>query len=118
MVEKPRLGPVGVWLALLGTRPADEERAAVRALEEMGYGADGAHPYLTTPRHTARARAILGPAALLAPEQGFVLETDPAAARAAGRSHLAGYLQLPNYVNAWREDGFTDEDLADGGSDR
>ena len=28
------------------------------------------------------------------------------------------YLALPNYVNAWRWLGFSDEDLADGGSDR
>ena len=28
------------------------------------------------------------------------------------------YLKLPNYVNSWREEGFEDADLADGGSDR
>jgi hypothetical protein len=27
-------------------------------------------------------------------------------------------MRLPNYVNNWREDGFTDEDFQDGGSDR
>jgi probable F420-dependent oxidoreductase len=78
----------------------------------------GAHPYLTTPAHTARAREILGDGPLLAPEQGFIIETEPAKARAAAREHLSYYLVLPNYVNSWREDGFGDEDFADGGSDR
>jgi probable F420-dependent oxidoreductase len=55
---------------------------------------------------------------VLAPEQGVVLETDPARARAIARQHLAGYLKLPNYTNSWREDGFGDADFADGGSDR
>jgi probable F420-dependent oxidoreductase len=78
----------------------------------------GAHPYLTTPKHTARARATLGEGPLLAPEQGFVIETEPERARAIARTHLEYYLELPNYVNAWREDGFEDADFADGGSDR
>jgi probable F420-dependent oxidoreductase len=78
----------------------------------------GAHPYLTTPKHTARAREILGEGPLLAPEQGFVIEPEPEQARAIAREHLRYYLVLPNYVNAWREDGYEDADFADGGSDR
>jgi probable F420-dependent oxidoreductase len=78
----------------------------------------GAHPYLVTPAHTARARAVLGAGPVLAPEQGIVLETDPARARAVAREHLTNYLKLPNYTNSWREDGFGDADFADGGSDR
>jgi probable F420-dependent oxidoreductase len=60
----------------------------------------------------------LGPEALVAPEQAVVLETDPEVARRIAREHLAGYLGLPNYSNNWRRIGFTDHDLADGGSDR
>jgi probable F420-dependent oxidoreductase len=78
----------------------------------------GAHPYLTTPKHTARAREILGEGPLLAPEQGFVIEPEPDKARAIAREHLRYYLTLPNYVNAWRDDGYGDADFADGGSDR
>jgi probable F420-dependent oxidoreductase len=52
------------------------------------------------------------------PEQGVVLETDPDRARAIARSHLAGYLLLPNYSNNWKRFGFTDDDLGDGGSNR
>jgi probable F420-dependent oxidoreductase len=80
--------------------------------------AAGAHPYLTTPEHTQRAREILGAGRLLAPEQRVVLETDPATAREVGRRHLAVYLGLPNYTNNLRRLGFTDDDLAGAGSDR
>jgi probable F420-dependent oxidoreductase len=90
-----------------------------RRMLELGRDrAHGVHPYLVTPAHTARARAVLGPGPVLAPEQGVVLETDPAKARAVAREHLTNYLTLPNYTNSWREDGFGDADFADGGSDR
>jgi probable F420-dependent oxidoreductase len=89
-----------------------------RMLELARDRAHGAHPYLVTPAHTARAREILGPAPVLAPEQGVVLEADPARAREIAREHLTAYLRLPNYTNSWREDGFGDDDFADGGSDR
>lgn len=78
----------------------------------------GAHPYLTTPEHTAQAREILGDGKLLVPEQKVVLSTDPDQARAIARERLAMYLQLPNYTNNWLRLGFTESDLADGGSDR
>jgi probable F420-dependent oxidoreductase len=78
----------------------------------------GAHPYLATPEHTATARDILGHDRLLAPEQGVVLETDPATARAIARKNLAMYIGLPNYVNNWLRHGFTADDVAAQGSDR
>lgn len=78
----------------------------------------GTHPYLVTPEHTATARERLGAGPLVAPEQGVVLETDPDKARAIARLHLANYLPLPNYFNNWQRIGFTEEDRADGGSDR
>jgi probable F420-dependent oxidoreductase len=78
----------------------------------------GTHPYLVTPEHTHAAREAIGPDALVACEQGVVLETDPATARATARTHLQIYLGLPNYTNNWKRIGFTDDDLADGGSDR
>jgi probable F420-dependent oxidoreductase len=78
----------------------------------------GTHPYLVTPELTARAREGIGPDGIVASEVGVVLETDPAAARAIARIHLQTYLGLPNYSNNWKRQGFTDDDLADGGSDR
>jgi probable F420-dependent oxidoreductase len=80
--------------------------------------ADGAHPYLTQPEHTAMARQILGPDKLLAPDQKVVLETDPAEARRVARMHLAGYLAQPNYRNSFVRQGFAVDDLDEGGSDR
>jgi probable F420-dependent oxidoreductase len=80
--------------------------------------ADGAHPYNTTPQHTAEARAILGSGKLLCPELWVLHETDRATARRSAREALSHYLQLENYVNAWRGQGFGDADLAGGGSDR
>ncbi|MFC9928668.1 LLM class F420-dependent oxidoreductase [Streptomyces sp. NPDC127190] len=80
--------------------------------------AAGAVPYLVTAEHTARAREILGADALLAPELKVVLEADPERARTLARSALAIYLSLPNYTNNFLRLGFTEEDLADGGSDR
>jgi probable F420-dependent oxidoreductase len=80
--------------------------------------ADGAHPYNTTPEHTAEARSILGPGKLLCPEVWVLLESDRATARRAAREALSRYLQLENYVNGWHRQGFGDDDLAGGGSDR
>jgi len=79
---------------------------------------DGAHPYCVTPEHTAAARRVLGPGKLLCPELMVLLETDAAKARAAARTALSTYIQLENYANNWRRLGFTDDDLASGGSNR
>jgi probable F420-dependent oxidoreductase len=80
--------------------------------------ADGAHPYNTGPAHTKEARAILGPGKLLCPEVWVLRERDPEKARRAGRAALSRYLQLENYLQGWKRQGFADEDLANGGSDR
>jgi probable F420-dependent oxidoreductase len=77
----------------------------------------GAHPYLVTPGYTKRAREVLGPRPLLAPEQKVVLDPDPDRARALARGALTYYLRLSNYTNNLRRLGFSDADLADGGSD-
>lgn len=79
--------------------------------------ADGIHPFLTTPDHTASARQLLGDG-LIAVEQGVVLAADLSAARATARANLARYLAWPNYRNHFLRSGFSDDDLADGGSDR
>jgi probable F420-dependent oxidoreductase len=79
---------------------------------------DGAHPYNTTPKHTAQARELLGPGPLLCPEQAVVLETNPAKARATARKFLAIYLTLPNYTNNFLRLGFQEGDFANGGSDK
>ena len=78
----------------------------------------GAHPYLTTPEHTAQARELISNTVFLAPEHKVVLTTDAEEARAIGRKTVGFYLDLSNYVNNWKRLGFTDEDVAKPGSDR
>jgi len=80
--------------------------------------ASGAHPYFVPVEHTAIAREVIGAGPILAPEQKVVLETDPTAARAVARAAMAIYLGLPNYTNNLIRLGFTEDDLAHGGSDR
>ncbi|TDD57114.1 LLM class F420-dependent oxidoreductase [Kribbella antibiotica] len=89
-----------------------------KVLQLSGSRTAGALPYLTTPEHTREARRSLGGGVLLAPEQKVVLETDVDIARTTGREYLATYLGLTNYVSNLKRLGFTDEDIADGGSDR
>jgi probable F420-dependent oxidoreductase len=79
--------------------------------------ADGAHPYNTTPKHTAEARELLGPDPYLCPEQAVILEKDPAKARAIARKFLGIYLGLPNYTNNFLRLGFQETDFSNGGSD-
>ncbi len=78
----------------------------------------GAHPYFTTPEHTAMARQVMGPDAWLCVEQKVLLETDAAKARQLARLSAGIYLGLENYRNNWKRLGFTDDDFANGGSDR
>ncbi|MFC6086037.1 LLM class F420-dependent oxidoreductase [Sphaerisporangium aureirubrum] len=120
------------------TKPYDALRRYLDVLDESGVPRDrrmlaalgpkvmrlagersaGAHPYLTTPEHTRRAREILGHGPLLAPEQKVVLSEDPVAARELARRTLRLYLGLRNYTANLRRLGFTDDDLAAPGSDR
>lgn len=71
----------------------------------------GAHPYLVSPEHSAIARRILGPGKLVAPEQGVVLESDPAKARELAVGALTHYGRLPNYRNNWLRLGFTEDSI-------
>lgn len=77
----------------------------------------GAHPYLTTPEHTAHARELIGNTVFLAPEHKVVLTTNANEAREIGRKLADFYLGLSNYVNNWRRLGFTDADVRKPGSD-
>jgi probable F420-dependent oxidoreductase len=78
----------------------------------------GAHPYLVTTEYTRQARQLLGPRPLIATEHKAVLEADQEAARAIGRPRVRSpYLGLVNYTSNLRRLGWTDADLADGGSD-
>jgi probable F420-dependent oxidoreductase len=80
--------------------------------------AQGAHPYLVTPEHTAFAREVLGPGPLLAVEQAVVLSTDRDVVRRRAHWHLEIYTGLANYRASWLRQGFTEQDAVRGGSDR
>jgi probable F420-dependent oxidoreductase len=88
-----------------------------RVLRLAAQRSAGAHPYLTTPEHTAKARELLGGAVYLAPEHKVVLTTDAERARAIGRQTVEFYLGLSNYVNNWLRLGFTEADVHKPGSD-
>jgi probable F420-dependent oxidoreductase len=108
------------YAAPLPVSPVPRLVAALRPkmLELAATKAAGAHPYLVPVEHTALAREVMGPDAILAPELAVVLDSDPAAARAAARGYLRPYLDMPNYTNNLRALDFSDDDFADGGSDR
>ena len=108
------------YIAMRPTTPMRRVLAALgpKMLELAGEKADGAHPYFVPPEHTAFARSTMGEGPLLCPEQAVLLETDPEKARAIGRSHTQIYCAQPNYVNNLKRLGFTDEDVAGGGSDK
>ncbi len=100
--------PVPLVLAALG--PKMLELAAARA--------DGAHPYFVPIEHTPFARKALGPESCLAVEQTAVLSTDSETARRIARGFARHYLALPNYANNLRRLGWSDDDIANDGSDR
>lgn len=89
-----------------------------RVLRLAAQRSAGAHPYLTTPEHTAKARELLGGAVYLAPEHKVVLSTDAEKAREIGRQTVEHYLGLGNYVSNWLRLGFTEADVRTPGSDR
>ncbi len=109
--------------AVMAVGPSEPPKTVLAALgpkmlELAASAADGAHPYWTTPEHTAIAKAALGDDKMLCVEQKVVLATDPTVARAAARQALGMYIGLPNYFKNWFRLGFSEDDLADGGSDR
>jgi len=84
-----------------------------KMLELSATATDGAHPYWTTPTHTAQAREIMGPDALLCVEQKVILSTDEDAVRPAAAIQVDRYAALPNYRNNWKRLGYTDQQIDD-----
>ena len=101
--------------------PRDERAVAALGPKMLDLAAErslGAHPYFTPPEHTRFARERVGPGVLLAPEVTVVVEPDPETARELARAFAARYLALTNYSANLLRHGFTEDDLANGGSDR
>ena len=89
-----------------------------KMIELSGSAADGAHPYLATPAHTAIAREILGPDKWVVPEQAVVVGGDDAEQMRRAHLHLQIYSGLPNYRNSWKRLGFDESDFVPGGSEK
>ncbi len=109
-----------LFMAAQPTTPPQRVLAALgpKMLALAAERAAGAHPYNVTPVHTEMARKVLGDGPFLVPDQKVVLCSDASVARAVGRASIKIYLGLPNYVNNFFRQGFTEDDLRDGGSDR
>jgi probable F420-dependent oxidoreductase len=109
--------------AYAAVRPAEKPPTVLAALGPQmlklaATKTQGAHPYFTTPEHTAMARKVMGPEAWLCVEQKVLLESDPVKARQLARLTAGMYLGLENYRNNWKRTGFADSDFENGGSDR
>jgi probable F420-dependent oxidoreductase len=107
----------------VGDDPVPRERRclaalAPRMLELARERSLGSHTYFVSVEHTQAARQRLGEGALLAPELACVLDEDTDSARTAGRDYARLYLGLSNYTRGLIDHGFSDGDIADGGSDR
>jgi probable F420-dependent oxidoreductase len=101
--------------------PADERCLAAlrpKMIDLAGERTAGVHSYFVPVEHTRTARERLGPGKLLAPEVACVVDTDTARARAVARDYAKLYLGLRNYTQNLLDHGFTEHDIADGGSDR
>jgi probable F420-dependent oxidoreductase len=101
--------------------PVPRERMVVAALgpKMLDFSFErslGTHPYFTPPAHTKFARDRLGPTALVAPEQAVVVDSDPTSAVEKARKYADMYLKLTNYTANLKRFGYSDEDIADGGT--
>jgi probable F420-dependent oxidoreductase len=100
--------------------PAERCLAALRPrmLELARERSAGSHTYFVPVEHTRIARERLGPGKLLAPELTCVVDTDADRARAVARDFAKLYLGLRNYTQNLLDLGYTEDDIAGGGSDR
>lgn len=106
-----------------GLKPAETPPRVIAALgpKMLELARDmctGAHPYFTSPEHTAMARKILGPDKWLCVEQKVILEPDAKKARELARPVAQIYTGLPNYRNNWLRMGLSEADFENGGSDK
>ena len=101
--------------------PKDERLAAALGPKMLDLSKErslGTHPYFIDVEHTRFARERLGPDALVAPEVAVVVEEDPETGRRLAREYASTYLGLSNYTSNLLKFGYTERDIADGGSDR
>ncbi len=104
------------------TPPPVKERCLAalgpKMLDLAGERTAGAHTYFVPVEHTRFARERLGSGKFLAPELACVIDTDPVRAKAVARDYAKLYLGLRNYTQNLLRFGFSEADVAYGGSDR
>ena len=101
--------------------PRDERCVAALGPKMLDLCAErslGTLTYFTPVEHTRFARERVGENALVATELACVLDTDDDRARATAREYAELYLGLRNYTSNLLKFGFTEQDIAGGGSDR
>lgn len=103
--------------------PVSREQRCIAALEPkmLDLSAQrtlGTHTYFSPLQHTKTARERIGGQALIAVELACVLDSDPQRARATARRYAHLYLGLSNYVDNLLRLGFSEQDVANDGSDR
>jgi probable F420-dependent oxidoreductase len=89
-----------------------------RMLELARDRSAGAHTYHYSVGSVPRAREIVGPDAFLGVEQAVLFESDPDKARSMAREHLHDYLTQKFNIAKFLRQGYTEDDLVAGGSDR
>lgn len=99
-----------------GAKPSEEPPLVIAALgpKMLALAAEktnGAHPYFTSPDHTAVARNIMGKDSWLCVEQKVILESDPVKARELAKPVAKTYKDLPNYRNNWIRMGLSEDDI-------
>ena len=110
------------YLDVLDERGVPKHRRALaalgpRMLKLAAERSAGAHPFLVTSGYTRRARALIGPDAMLAVEHKVALGALHST-RVAGRENIAANnLALANYRANLMRMGFAEEDLTHDGSD-
>jgi probable F420-dependent oxidoreductase len=101
--------------------PREERLAAALGPKMLDLAAErslGTHPYFVSVEHTRFARERVRDGVLVAPEVAVVVEEDAETARGLAREYAKTYLRLRNYTSNLLRFGFTEDDIADGGSDR
>src|SRR5246127_414874 len=110
------------YLDVLDQRGVPKHRRALaalgpRMLKLAAERSAGAHPFLVTSGYTRRARALIGPDAMLAVEHKVALG-DLHSTRGTARENIAANnLALANYRSNLMRMGFAEEDLTHDGSD-
>ncbi len=103
-------------IAYQGPPPAEPPRRVLGALGPKMIGLSGerswgAHTYLVSPDHTAKARDILGPDAVLAVEQSVILDLDLTKAKEQAKTTVGLYATYARHQqNNMRRMGFSPDD--------